>query len=217
MFFQFWIKSLLSVNTLAGFLLSLIYPFSASLIVAKLSGSIVPLFTLFGASVAMAIYVLGAWFSAKWSLGTVKRISQGVGVKIDRLRTMDFRIKSRGPLRGYVVKDLRVTSRNPATAFFFVLPVFETVIIAFLSSNVLFLRASTVLVASTMGAVFALLIPLALLTSEGKGIEYAKTLPITSQRMVASKALITMTTFIPVPFALLCLALFKQPTSWLRC
>ena len=65
-----------------------------------------------------------------------------------------------------------------------------------------------------MGAVFALLIPLALLTSEGKGIEYAKTLPVTSQRMVASKALITMATFIPVPFALLCLALFKQPTSW---
>ena len=129
-------KSLLSVNTLAGFLLSLIYPFSAGLIVTRLSGSIVPIFTLFGASVAMVIYVLAAWFSAKWSLGTVKRISQGAGVKIDRLRTADFRIKSRGPLRGYVVKDLRVTSRNPATAFFFVFPVFETVIVAFLASNV---------------------------------------------------------------------------------
>ena len=70
------------------------------------------------------------------------------------------------------------------------------------------------LVATSMGAVFALLIPLALLTSEGKGIEYAKTLPITSQRMVSSKALITMATFVPVPFALLCLALFKPLTSW---
>ena len=207
-------KSLLSVNTLAGFLLSLIYPFSAGLIVTKLSGSIVPFFTLFGASVAMAIYVLGAWFSAKWSLGTVKRISQGVGVKIDRLRAVDFRIKSRGPLRGYVVKDLRVTSRNPATAFFFVLPVFETVIVAFLAWNVEFLRTSTVLVATSMGAIFVLLIPLALLTSEGKGIEYVKTLPITSQRLLTSKALITMATFVPVPFALLCLALFKPPTSW---
>ena len=153
-------KALLSVNTLAGFPLSLIYPFSAGLIVAKLSGSIMPGLTLFGGSVAMAIYVLGAWFSAKWSLGTVNRISQGVGVKIDRLRAMDFKIKSRGPLRGYVVKDLRVTSRNPATAFFFVLPVFETVIIAFLAWNVEFLRASTVLVATSMGAIFSLLIPL---------------------------------------------------------
>ena len=207
-------KSLLSVNTLAGFLLSLIYPFSAGLIVTKLSGSIVPGLTLFGASVAMAIYVLAAWFSAEWSLGTVKRISQGVGVKIDRLRAVDFQIKSRGPLRGYVVKDLRVTSRNPATAFFFVLPVFEVVIVGFLAWNVEFLRASTVLVATSMGAFFGLLIPLALLTSEGKGIEYAKTLPITSQRLLTSKALITMATFVPVPFALLCLALFKPPTSW---
>jgi predicted permease len=58
------------------------------------------------------------------------------------------------------------------------------------------------------------LIPLALLNSEGKGIEYAKTLPITSQRMVSAKAFITMATFVPVPVALLCLALFKPPTSW---
>jgi predicted permease len=162
----------------------------------------------------MALYVLGAWFSAKWSLGTVKRISLGVGVRIDRLKAVDFQVRARGPLRGYVMKDLRVTSRNPATAFFFVLPVFETLIVAFLASNVEFLRASTVLVATSMGAIFALLIPLALLTSEGKGIEYAKTLPIPSQRMVSSKALITMATFVPVPFALLCLALFKPPTSW---
>jgi len=206
-------KALLSVNTLGG-ILSLIYPFSVGLIVTKLSGSIVPFFTLLGASVAMAIYVLGAWFSAKWSLGTVNRISHGIGVKIDRLRAVDFQIKSRGPLRGYVVKDLRVTSRNPATAFFFVLPVFETVIVAFLAWNVEFLRASTVLVATSMGAFFGLLIPLALLTSEGKGIEYTKTLPITSKTLLTSKALITMSTFIPVPFALLCLALFKPPTSW---
>ena len=52
------------------------------------------------------------------------------------------------------------------------------------------------------------------MTSEGKGIEYAKTLPITSQRLLTSKALITMATFVPVPFVLLCLALFKPPTSW---
>ena len=207
-------KTLLSANTLVGFLLSLIYPFSAGLLVSKLSGYIIPLFTMFGASVAIVFYSLGAWFSAKWSLGTVKLIAQGAGVRIDRSRAIDFQIKSSGPLRGYVMKDLRVTSRNPATAFFFVLPVFETVIVAFLASNVAFLRASTVLVATSMGAIFALLIPLALLNSEGKGIEYAKTLPITSQRMVSAKALITMATFFPVPVALLCLALFKPPTSW---
>ena len=207
-------SALLSVNTLLGFLLSLIYPFSAGLVVSKLSGSAIPIFTMVGASVATVFYGLAAWFSTKWSLSTVKLISQGVGVKIDRSKAIDFKIKTYGPLQGYVTKDLRVTSRNPATAFFFVLPVFETVVVAFLAWNVEFLRASTVLVATSMGAIFALLIPLALLNSEGKGIEFAKTLPITSRRMVTAKALVTMATFIPVPSALLCLALFKPPTSW---
>ncbi len=203
-----------STNALAGFLLSLIYPFSAGLLISELSGSIIPLLTLLGALAAMVFYTLGAWFSAKWSLGTVKLIAQGAGVKIERSRAIDFQIKASSPLRGYVLKDMRVTSRNPATAFFFVLPIFETVIVAFLASNVELLRASTVLVATSMGAIFALLIPLALLNSEGKGIEYAKTLPITSQRMVSAKALITMLTFSPVPIALLCLSFFKPPTSW---
>ncbi len=207
-------KALLSVNTLSGVLLSLVYPFSASLAIAKLSGSTVPLVTLFGASVAMAAYALVAWFSAKWSLSTVERISQGAGVRIDRLRAVDFQIKARGPLRGYVTKDLRVTSRNPATAFFFALPVFETVIVALLATNYEMLRASTVIVATSMGAIFALLVPLALVSSEGKGIEYAKTLPITPKRMVASKTLITMATYLPVPFALVCLSLLKPLTSW---
>ena len=206
--------TLLSVNTLLGFLLSLIYPFSAGLVVSKLSGSIIPIFTVLGASIAIILYAVGAWFSAKWSLGTVKSISLGVGVRIDRSRASDFQIKQHSPLRGYIVKDLRVTSRNPATAFFFVLPVFEEGIVAFLASNVEFLRASTVLAATSMGAIFVLLIPLALLNSEGKGIEYSKTLPITSQRMVSAKAFITMATFIPVPIVLVSLAFFKSPTSW---
>jgi predicted permease len=207
-------NTLHSTNALIGFVLSLIYPFSAGLLVSKLSGSIIPFLTTFGALAAMVFYALGAWFSAKWSLDTVKLIAQGAGVRIDRSRAIDFQIKTSDPLRGYVMKDLRVTSRNPATAFFFVLPIFETVIIAFLASNLEFLRASTVLLATSMGAIFALLIPLALLNSEGKGIEYAKTLPITYQRMVSAKALITMLTFFPVPIALLCLTLFKPPTTW---
>jgi predicted permease len=206
--------ALLSVNTLVSFLLSLIYPFSAGLAVSTLSGYTIPLFTILGASAAIIFYTLAAWFSIKWSMGTVRHISQGEGVRIDRLKATDFQIKSRNPMRGYVIKDLRVTSRNPATAFFFVLPVFETVIVAFLASNVQYLRASTVLVATSMGAIFALLIPLALLNSEGKGIEYTKTLPITSKRMVYAKVIITLATFTPVPTVLLCLALFKTPTSW---
>ena len=163
-------KALLSVNNLSGILLSFVYPFSAGVTIAGLSGSSVPIATALVASVAMSVYALTAWFLAKWSLGTVKRISQGSGLSIARLRAMDFKIKSRGPLRGYLTKDLRVTSRNPATAFFFALPVLETIIVAFLATNYELLRASIVIVGTTMGAIFTLMVPLALLSSEGKGL-----------------------------------------------
>jgi predicted permease len=207
-------NALFSVNTLSGMLISLVYPFSAGLTIANISGSNIPLATAFLALVALGIYALIAWFSAKWSLATVKLISHGEGVRITRLRAIDFKIKARSPIQGYIIKDLRITSRNPATAFFFALPVLEPLIVAFLATNSEQLRASMVIVATSMGAIFTLLIPLALLTSEGKGIEYAKTLPITAQRMVSSKALITMGAFLPVPFALLCIALLKPLTSW---
>jgi len=207
-------KALLSANTLSSIVLSFVYPFSAGLTISELSGSSVPIANAFVAPAAMAVYALTACSSAKWSLGTVNRISQGAGVSIARLRAMDFKIKARGPLRGYVTKDLRATSRNPATAFFFALPVLETVIVTFMVTNYELLRASTVIIATSMGAIFTLLVPLALLSSEGKGIEYAKTLPIAARRMVSSKALITMATYLPVPFALLCIASLKPLTSW---
>ncbi len=67
--------------------------------------------------------------------------------------------------------------------------------------------------ATSMGAIFTLLIPLALLTAEGKGLEYTKTLPITPKRIVVSKTLVTMATYIPVPFVLIALSLVKPLTS----
>ncbi|MDQ1279515.1 MAG: hypothetical protein QG670_777 [Thermoproteota archaeon] len=208
-------QMLFSVNAFSGILLSFVYPFSAGLTIAKLSGSGIPTVTTFVASVAIVVYALTTLFSAKWSLDAVKRISHGAGVKIYRSRTVDFQIKACDPLQGYVMKDLRVTSRNPTTAFFFALPVLETVIVAFLTMNYYLLRTSIVIVTTSMGTIFTMLIPLALVSSEGNGLEYAKTLPITPRRIVSSKALVTMVSFIPVPIALLYMAYVKPLTSWL--
>jgi predicted permease len=124
----------------------------------------------------------------------------------------DFSIKTRSPLLGFVLKDLRIASRNPATAFFFVLPVLETLITTLLISNSETLRTAVVLLATSMGAIFALFLPLALLTAEGKGLEYTKTLPISSLRIVISKTLISTATYLPVPLALIGLSIAKPLT-----
>ena len=55
--------------------------------------------------------------------------------------------------------------------------------------------------------------PLALLNSEGKGLEYTKTLPLNLNRIVTSKTLVSTLTFVPVPLVLLVLAFLKPMTS----
>jgi predicted permease len=111
------------------------------------------------------------------------------------------------------LKDLKVASRNPATAFFFALPVLETVIIALLISSLETLRTAMVLDATSMGSIFALFMPLALLTAEGRGLEYTKTLPISSRKIVVSKTLVSTATYVLVPLALIGLSFIKHLTS----
>jgi predicted permease len=125
----------------------------------------------------------------------------------------DFSIKTRKPFVGYVLKDLKVSSRNPATAFFFALPVLETVIVSFMIANFEVLRASMLLVSTFMGGVFVLLMPLALLSAEGTGLEYTKTLPMNVNWIITSKTLISTLTFVPVPLVLLVMALVKPLSS----
>ncbi len=80
-------------------------------------------------------------------------------------------------------------------------------------SNQSVLRTSMLLDSTLMGAIFALLIPLSLLNAEGKGLEYTKTLPINSRKIIASKTLIATITYSFVPLALVAIALIKPLTS----
>lgn len=205
-------STLLGAGHVWSILLGLLYPFSTGIVITA-SVSTVTFATLFVSSAAMVGYVSLAFFAGKWSLGTVRRVSQGVGVNAARVTAKDFSVNPRGPLLGYITKDLKVASRNPATAFFFALPVLETIIITLLDSNIGVLRTSLMLTGTSLGAVFALFLPLALLSSEGKGLEYTKTLPINSQRIIVPKALVATATYVPVPLALTVLSLFKPLTS----
>jgi len=194
-------------------LLGALYPFSAGILIAKVSYATISSLIVFEAFISLALYVLLAFFAGKWSLATVKKISQGAGVKVTRLAAKDYLVKIRSPLLGYILKDLKAASRNPSTAFFFALPVLETVIVAMLISNLTTLRTAMIIDATSMGAVFALFMPLALLTAEGRGFEYTKTLPVSARKIIASKTLVSAATYILVPFALTVLSLTKPLTS----
>jgi predicted permease len=206
-------NTLLGAAHLPNLLFSLLYPFSAGIVIADTVHSNIASTMALLASVAMVGYTLLAILASRWSLGTVKRVSQGYGLKTSRVTAKDFSVKTRRPLLAYVLKDLRVASRNPATAFFFALPVIETVIITLLISNLETLRTTVVLIATSMGGIFALLLPLALLTAEGRGLEYTKTLPINTRGITVSKALLSTATYVPVPLALVGLSSVKPLTS----
>ena len=207
------LESMLLGASQLGSLLLILYPFSTGIVIADIMYSNIAFTAALLASVALVGYGFLAVFACRWSLGSVKDISQGGGVKVARVAARDFSVKTRSQLLGYVSKDLKVASRNPATAFFFALPLIETVIITLLISNFEMLRTAVVIVATSMGAVFALLLPLALLTAEGKGLEYTKTLPIASRKIIVSKALVSTSTYVLVPLALAGLSIVKPLTS----
>jgi predicted permease len=203
---------LLGLNQISSLFLCIIYPFSAGIAITNLVHPSLAFFTALVASVAMIGYALLAGAAGKWTLGTVRRISHGSGVGAVRVVAKDFSVKIWNPWLGYVIKDLKTSSRNPATAFFFALPVLETAIVSLLITNYAMLRASTILVATFTGGILALFVPLALLTSEGTGLEYTKTLPINANRIIISKTLIATATYVPVPLTLLVMAFIKQLT-----
>lgn len=205
--------TLLSSNQISTILLSLVYPFSAGITITSIGQSVTAGSTSLISVVSMLGYAVVAGFAGKWILTTVKRISHGTGVKASAVTAKDFSIKTRKPLLGYVLKDLKISSRSPVTAFFFALPVLETVIVSFMIANFEVLRASTLLVSTFMGGVFVLLMPLALLSAEGTGLEYTKTLPMNVNRIITSKTLISTLTYVPVPLVLLVMALVKPFSS----
>jgi predicted permease len=206
-------SALLSFNQLSSLFLILVYPFSAGIAIASLVYPTAEFSAVLIASAAMVGYVMLSGVAGKWSLETVKHVSQGTEIRTSRVTNQDFSIRTRSPIFGYVTKDLKTSSRNPATAFFFALPVLETLIVSLLTTNYQMLRVSAVLVATTTGGVFALLMPLALLNAEGRGLEYTKTLPVNAKRIMTSKTLIATATYIPVPLTMLAMSFTKQMTS----
>ncbi len=123
-----------------------------------------------------------------------------------------FSFKVRGALEGYLLKDLRVATRNPATGFLFALPVFDIIAVAVPLLTTSAIRMSEVLTGVQVGAGFSLFSAFLLVTVEDFGVERRTALPFREKVRTLSKALISTCCYLPVPLSIGLVLLFKTST-----
>jgi len=188
---------LVSPNPLTGSILSLVYPFSLGISVGSVAHGFLPSSVERIALGATAGYLLIAVAVSRWSMTSVASFPEGVSIATARGLTHDTSVPLHKPVAAYAMKDLRAASANLPSAFLFALPVFETLIILLIRAFLPTLGASTLLVAMTLGGMVSLVLPLVLVSSEGTGFDFAKTMPLRMRTIVFSKALIATVVFLP--------------------
>ncbi|MDA4137193.1 MAG: hypothetical protein OK449_09400 [Thaumarchaeota archaeon] len=196
-----------------GFVLSLILPFSAGLIVTHFSGQSVAALSLTLAVGGMAIAVLGSLGASAVIFRTISGVVlPGRGVTGERGgAALSFRI--RGALSAYILKDLRVSSRNPATGFLFALPLFEIIAVVVPLTAAPLVRMAPILVGAQVGGGFALFVAFLLVTVEDLGVERKTALPFSESIRTLSKVIVSAAAYVPVPVAL-SLVLIGKPATF---
>jgi len=204
---------LASPNTLTGSILSLVYPFSLGISVGSVAQgvalSLVERIAL-GATVG---YLLVAVAVSRWSMTSVSNFPEGSSIARGGGHTHDTSVPLHAPVIAYALKDLRAASANLPSAFLFTLPAFETIVILLTRAFLPTLGASSLLVAMTLGGMVSLILPLVLVSSEGIGFDFAKTMPLRVRTIVFSKALITTAVFLPAVAIVHVEGLLKPLTS----
>lgn len=196
-----------------GLLLVLILPFSAGLLATAALGAV------FGTA-PLAVAVLGFSGAAVLAGYAFRRLSGMIGdvaMKKPELPggawSGDMSMKLRGQIASYVLKDLRVASRNPATGFLFALPVFETLAVVVPIVSVPVVTVTDILIGAQVGAGFALFTAFLLVAVEDAGIERGTALPISEGVRTRAKAYVSVLTYLPVPLVL-GLALATRTTTF---
>jgi hypothetical protein len=204
--------ALANQGAMTSTILSLVYPFALGVGV----GATAHLLTSSGveqlALAATVGYLLIAIVASRWSMTSIGSFSQGASLATGTGGTRDTSATVRGPVGAYVVKDLRMASVNLTSAFLFALPAFETLVILIYRGALPSLRASTLLVALVLGGLVALILPLVLVSSEGTGFDFAKTMPLRIRTIVYSKASIATAVFLPAVLVVF-LESFLKPFS----
>jgi predicted permease len=201
---------------------SLVHPFYAGFLAASLA---FPEFPRGSASLgvaavlsfgALAAYSALALAAGRWALRLASKVARGAQTVTVRQRATDLLLKVRRPVPAYVLKDVRVASKTPATAFIFALPVLEAVVIVLELTSVGSIRAYSVLTATALGCLFTLISASVLLNTEGTGLDYTLSLPLGARVIVLAKSAVATAAYLPVPAAVGLLLLFGRPSSaWL--
>jgi predicted permease len=201
-----------------GLVFSLVHPFSAALVITS---AVYP--SMYGSngvsyleilSYAATIAYLGLGiFAARKTIGVVASVARGQGVNIVRKVTKEFGIKPRVPLFSYIIKDLRIASKTPSTAFLFAFPVIETVIIYFSISSVSRFSSTSVITAMSIGLFFIMFMSLSLLNTEASAIDLTLSLPLPPITIVNAKTVLAFLAYLPVPIVMLLLEFHKTLTT----
>ena len=184
-------------DALTSTILALVYPFSLGVSV----GSVAHGFTSSGAETAAlggtAVYLLVSVVISRWSVGSVASFPERLSNAAGAGHAHDTSVALLRPVAAYVLKDLRAASANLPSAFLFALPAFETLVVLLTRAFLPTLGASTLLVAMTLGGMVSLILPLVLISSEGNGFDFAKTMPLRIRTIAFSKGLIATAVFLP--------------------
>jgi predicted permease len=170
------------------------------------------LFIPFLASIS---YAFLAYLVGKRTFVTVTNMAHSKSASFSiRVVTNNLALKLHQPLSAQIIKDLRLASKNPSMAFLYALPVFVVFMLAVITSQFPVMHASSIIVSTVVGCSFTIMICTTLLNTEGTGLEFSFSLPIKVRQIIDAKTLVATLMFIPVPVALILLALSKQLTSY---
>jgi len=218
-----YVNQLISGNLsqAGGALIAALHPFTFGVAIASLAFpkflpisypiSNTALFALVS-YVAAACYVGLAYVAVRRTTRTISNITHGLGPSIIRVAAKEFTLKLRRPLSAYLMKDIRIASKNPSMAFLFALPVFETVIIAMSISGARMVGILDVASMTMMGSLFTLLASSMLLNTERTGLDYTMSLPLGPSVIINAKSLISTLIYLPVPVVVLLIELIKGGT-----
>ncbi|MDA4135260.1 MAG: hypothetical protein OK441_06800 [Thaumarchaeota archaeon] len=203
-------------NEPLGLVASVIFPFSAGLLVSHFSGYAIGSLSLVLASAGVLGVVAGAFYASSG----VSQIIGGVVINpargaatYQRHGAGDFySFRLRGRLSAYMLKDLRVALRNPATGFLFALPLFEILAVVVPLTATSVVKMSALLVGAQVGGGFALFTAFLLVTVEDLGVERRSALPFSESVRTLSKVAVSALTYVPVPIAITVILLVKPST-----
>ncbi len=181
-------------------------PVRAVLLVPRYVPPLLSYFATFG-------YFGLSFLVARKTFRSVSETTHGFGLGSTKRQIVDFSLKLQKPLLAYVLKDLRLASKNPSLAFFYATPLFEVITLAVVTVQFPTMHATSMIIATVLGCFFTLMICSTLLNTEGAGLEYTLSLPLRGRTIINAKAFIASLMYTPVPIALLMIGMYKQVSS----